>query len=55
MKLPVCNPIGVIPVQAGIHKILVLLQFLMLDPRLRGDDNRGLNGKVFSCDMSIAS
>jgi hypothetical protein len=42
MKIPHSTHAGVIPAQAAIHKIVVSLQLLMLDPRvprLREDEN----------------
>jgi hypothetical protein len=44
---------SVIPAQAGIHKKIVLFHEVSVDPRLRGDDNRGRNNKVSSCQRSI--
>ena len=54
VKIPCFTHTGVIPAQAGIHTIVVLLQLLLLDPRLRGDDTGGKQNKVFSYPMSIS-
>ncbi len=46
-------PTGVISAQAGIHKIVVLLQIISLDLRLRGDDTSGKQNREFSSPKSI--
>lgn len=58
IKLFICTaffPLGVIPAKAEIHKIVVLLQLFLLDPRFRGDDTEGLKKYVFSYLAIIAS
>ncbi len=54
MNLPSFNLTGVIPTQAGIHKKVVLFHKVSMDPRFRGDDNRGKDNKVSSCHRSIS-
>ena len=54
LKIPCFIPTCVIPAQARIHKTVVLLQIVLLNPRFRRDDTRGKQNKVSSVLMSIA-
>ncbi|MBY0291967.1 MAG: hypothetical protein K2W92_01600 [Alphaproteobacteria bacterium] len=52
-KIPCSIPMDVILTQTEIHKIVVLLQIIILDRRFREDDTRGKQNKVSSRSMRI--